>query len=113
MAFSVVSCWSASKQLRFELAIAARVVGAVLGFAVVEAVGAAADGQDRRCLDALGDCHAAEEIPPAFQIRDEIGSRREVLGDEAWRTAEVFFDGASCIPFEDVLGRSFFPALDE
>ena len=89
MALSVVVCWSALKQLRFELAIAARIVGAVLGFAVVEAIGAAADGQDRRCLDALGDCHAAEEIPPALQIRDEISGRREVLSDKARSAAEI------------------------
>lgn len=80
---------------------------------MVEAVGAAADGEDWRSLDALGNRHAREEVPPALEVLDEVGCRREVFRDETRFTAEVRFDRTGLIPFEQVLRRRLLPALDE
>ena len=52
---NILSQSAGERKLFFELLICARIIGAVLRLAVVEAVGAAADGEDRGRLDALGD----------------------------------------------------------
>ena len=85
----------------------------VLRFAVVEAVGAAADSEDRRRLNALGNRHAAKQVPPAFEVSDEILCCWEVFCDEARFAAEVLFDGIFLIPRQEVFRRRFLPALDE
>ena len=101
------------QQFRFEFAVFPRVVRAVLRFPVIEAIGAAAHSEDGGRLDALGDGHAREEVPPTFEILDERLGSRKIFLHEARGTAEVFLDRSLCIPGQQILRRGLLPALDE
>ena len=101
------------QQCGLELQVAAGIVGAVLRLAVIESVGAAADGQDGRGLNALGDGHAGEEVPPAFQVSNEFRCRGKIPGDNAGGAAQVLFQRTGGIPFQYILRRRFFPSLDK
>ena len=57
---------------------------------MVKAVGPAANGNNRRGLNALGHSHAGELLPPALQIFDEILVGREVFFYDALFTAQLF-----------------------
>lgn len=53
------------------------VVGTELGFPEVIAVRTAANGKERRRLDALGDGESGEEVPPFLKVFNEIFGGRE------------------------------------
>ena len=96
----------------FHFQVARRVVRCQLGFAQVVAEGAAADGEDRGALDALGDGEAGDEAPPPFQVVDEGFGRREELMDVDG-AADVLFQGTVDVPFEDRFWSRPLPAFDE
>ena len=80
---------------------------------MVEAVGAAADCEDGRSLDALGYGKTAEEVPPACEVGDEVFGRPEEFLHQTFFTADLLLKRAVGVPVEDVFGRRFFPSLDE
>ena len=93
------------EQFLFECAVANRLVRANLGLGMVTAVGTPADGQQRRRLDALCDCHARIEPPPAFEVGDKVCHRREIFCDKPFLTADMCFERVFGIVFQNFLRR--------
>ena len=83
-----------------------------MSFAQVVAEGAAADGEDRGTLDSLGDGEAGDEAPPPFQVVNEGFRRRKELMDVD-AAADVLFQRAVDVPFEDGFRCRPLPAFDE
>ena len=71
---------------------------------MVAAVGMCADGQQRRRLDTLGDCHARIEPPPALEIGDKVRRRGEIRCDKPFLTANMCFECVFGIVFQNFLG---------
>ena len=109
----ILSQSARKRKLFFHLAIRPGIVGAVLCLSVVEAIGAAADGEDRGGLDARGAGATGEEIPPSLKGGDDGRGRVEVFLHETFFTANLLFQCSFDVPIEDVFGSRFFPTLDE
>ena len=58
-------------------------------FAVVVAVGALSDAEDRRRLDAFGYGKAAEEVPPLLEVLNKFSCRGEETGCQSGFAAKV------------------------
>lgn len=88
------------------------VVGTELGFPEVIAVRTAADGKERRRLDALGDGESGEEVPPFLKVFNEIFGGRENVGDDDGAADEIF-EISFGVSFENVFGGLPLPWFDE
>lgn len=88
------------------------VVGTELGFPEVIAVRTAANGKERRRLDALGDGESGEEVPPFLKVFNEIFGGRENIGDDDGAADEIF-EISFGVSFENVFGGLPLPWFDE
>lgn len=100
------------QQLRFQRDVPVCVVWRELGFSEVVAVGAAGEGDEGRGLDAFSYSEAGKEVPPFFQVLDEIlGGGEE--GFHGKGRADFFFQCSFGVPAEDVFRRFSLPRFDE
>ena len=98
--------------LCFQFFITRRIIWRELGFAQVVAKRPAAHGKERRALNTFGYGKAGNEAPPLFQIGNEVSRCGKEVG-HLDATAQVFFQRACKIPFENRLRCCPLPAFDK